>query len=304
MAEFAWAGADSGVSWGTDLKADAAGTVTVQDGYINLQSAGNVSLSGVGALTGFGYAENGGATAEQVMKAVGGGFMFNNVRAYFGTSTTAMSSVQIQNNGFYMLDAPKYNGQSPKTVAFSTPVTLAMVMSVTDPTLSLSWGATKLNDGTSLGTYADSNGNTKNYTAANKTTAYEVEYIEVDGEMVLATNGTSTSVEPFFRPSMYTAAKVEYDLAGNKLETPLENVKVYLKDEHKTTGFFGFYMVQAIRLTMRAGAKMTPGIVKFPMGYLYIGQAICAALMLLITFEIIIKSAKELFGKKEGGLTE
>lgn len=71
-----------------------------------------------------------------------------------------------------------------------------------------------------------------------------------------------------------------------------------------TTGFFGFYMVQAIRLTMRAGAKMTPGIVKFPMGYLYIGQAICAFLMLLITFEIIIKASKELFGKKEGGLTK
>lgn len=69
-----------------------------------------------------------------------------------------------------------------------------------------------------------------------------------------------------------------------------------------TTGFFGFYLVQAVRLTMRAGAKMTPGIVKFPMGYLYIGQAVCAALMLLITFEIIINSSKELFGKKEGGL--
>ena len=69
-----------------------------------------VQFAGAGAtvpLTGFGYAENGGATAEQVMKAVGGGFMFNNVRAFFSKTSYEASSFEIQSNLFRMATASK-----------------------------------------------------------------------------------------------------------------------------------------------------------------------------------------------------
>ncbi len=229
-----------GIAWGA-LSSDK--TITVGNGYLDLRQANDIQITGLGNATGNGFASKGGATAEQVMLAIGGGYMFNNVRMYFSTSSHALSTAEVQNNGFQFLkNSPTYNGQKITTNAFTTPVTLAMVMSVTDPTLTLLWGATKLNDGTSLGTYVDANGKNKDYTAANKKTAYAVKYIEVEGEQVLAvTTGTATSVEPFFQPTMQTAAKVEYDLNGNKLAAPLENVLVFFPDEQTTPGFFGIY---------------------------------------------------------------
>ncbi len=214
----------SGINWGA---LSSGKSITIGNGYIDLSQANDIQITGVGGATGNGFASGSGATAEQVMRAIGGGYMFNNVRAYFSSTSHAMSSAEVQNNGFQFLkNNPTYNGQKITTNAFTTPVSLAMVMSVTDPTYSALWGGKEIT------------GQTNSTSVAAYVGTYET--VAGETEPVLSVAATTTNVAPFFQPSMKKVAEVWYQ-DGAKLEEPLTDVYVYFPDEQSTLGFFGLY---------------------------------------------------------------
>ncbi len=70
-----------------------------------------------------------------------------------------------------------------------------------------------------------------------------------------------------------------------------------------TCAFLAYYGYQGIQLVIRGGAKLTSGVIKMPIGYLYAAQPICAFLMLIVALEFTYIAFKVLF-QKEGGLVK
>ena len=217
-----WKGATDftlSISWADGNSATAA------NGFLDA-TVTQVTASGLHKLTQSGYASGGGATMNGIFQlpAATQQLLFHNLRINIsGGSTLYRMGVQVDSSYGNSLGGviPQFlteDGKKIGTTFSAAPTSFAFAMSVTDPTLGMTWDS-------------------KNLTAI-----HEATYITVEGEdePVLSVSSATRDVITWYVPVLRQNVTTSY-VDGEKVDTPQTFSNVYVEADNRTTGFFGFY---------------------------------------------------------------